>query len=338
MRVDEVFHRNLIGGTEFGHCATLASAPTVWGPFMPCPKNPIIRAPSKTSLFQTVGHADLFKDGDEQWWAVALASRVIGDSYPIGRESCLVKVDWTGQWPVADLSALDVPPSSVEPKGPPVAEEWQDILRPPHHHLLYLRNPISACYTFSGDASTPSLLVPELVLRPSAVPLAAALGSPTFIGVRQRDLFFECEAALTLSGSTRLRAGIAAYLDHEHFFAASVCGQSAALTAVHPGAPPADSAARAVALGGNAGPGALNVRLRIRGSPERYVFEIAQGNSAQPAWEHLGDGDCKHLSGGFTGVILALFAVEQEVKVDGLGKDSGVLADVGVSAWRYRAL
>jgi xylan 1,4-beta-xylosidase len=44
------------GATEFGHCATLAAARAIWGPYTPCPTNPVLRAASHTSLFQTVGH------------------------------------------------------------------------------------------------------------------------------------------------------------------------------------------------------------------------------------------------------------------------------------------
>lgn len=52
---------------------------------------------------QTVGHADLFQDGNGAWWAVALATRSGPEyiTYPMGRETILTNVTWeTGAWPV----------------------------------------------------------------------------------------------------------------------------------------------------------------------------------------------------------------------------------------------
>lgn len=298
--------------------ATLATAPTIWGLYTPSPGNPILCAPSKTSLFQTVGHADLFQDQAGGWWTCALATRVIGDSFPIGRESTLVPVDWSGEWPIPDLRGLDVLLESVLPKAIVGEEAWDDLLQPPRHRLLHLRNPDRSCYEITDDAVT---------LRPSRVPLSAPLGSPTFLAVRQRDLFFEVEATFTLPSKLGVRTGIAVLNDHERFFAISLEGSGrAALVSATDRTPFAGSL-----------DGAEAVTLRIRGTPSTYTFDLARatdttqrGGGASRAWERLGEGASKELNGGFMGAVLALFSESD----GGAGTEE---VETRVTGWRYRA-
>lgn len=54
-------------------------------------------------IVQTVGHADLFQDGNGKWWCVALSTRGGPDFkvYPMGRETVLTNATWEeGAWPM----------------------------------------------------------------------------------------------------------------------------------------------------------------------------------------------------------------------------------------------
>jgi xylan 1,4-beta-xylosidase len=299
------------GATEFGHCATLAAAPAIWGPYTPCPTNPVLRAASPTSLFQTVGHADLFADGAGAWWAVALASRVVGEGRPIGRETVLLPVDWRGEWPVVDHAPIDVPVERLTraPRGDGPVE---DVLRAPRHHLLHLRVPAPGTVRFPRAGA--ALLAPQ-----TRVPLTAPLGAPAFVGVRQRHLHFVCEAELALSGTGT--AGLAVYLDHERSYAAAAAGRTVRFVRVQPGV--------AADEGGVDVGDAASVHLRVVGTPEKYVFECK--SAVEGTWETIGEGPTSGVSGGFTGTIIAVYAV--------LGEgEAGGSFEVEATNWRYWAI
>ncbi|KAH6720670.1 glycosyl hydrolase [Leptodontidium sp. MPI-SDFR-AT-0119] len=93
------------GGTETNHSVTIARSKDFRGPYEGYANNPILTAKNTENYFQTVGHADLFQDASDNWWAVALATRSgpAWEIYPMGRETVLVPAKWEeGQWPVLD--------------------------------------------------------------------------------------------------------------------------------------------------------------------------------------------------------------------------------------------
>ncbi len=70
------------GGTENGHMETLARSSSPWGPFEPCPHNPILTHRNRGAhSIQGTGHADVVQAHDGSWWAVFLAFRQVGP-YP----------------------------------------------------------------------------------------------------------------------------------------------------------------------------------------------------------------------------------------------------------------
>jgi xylan 1,4-beta-xylosidase len=101
------------GGTERGHCVSIARAPAPDGPFEPCPDNPILTHRSTTHPVQNTGHADLVQAVDGAWWAVHLGVRPRGQTphyHVIGRETFLAPVTWAGGWPVVGEPDRSVPP------------------------------------------------------------------------------------------------------------------------------------------------------------------------------------------------------------------------------------
>ena len=90
------------GGTERCHMLTMARSKELEGPYEPCPNNPVMTNRSLRFKIESVGHADIVEDKNGNWWAVCLGTRPYG--YPprhnLGRETMLVPVDWSGDWPV----------------------------------------------------------------------------------------------------------------------------------------------------------------------------------------------------------------------------------------------
>lgn len=81
---------------------TMARSRSLLQGYEPCPDNPVMSNRSLPLPIQSVGHADLVEDQNGNWWAVCLGTRTF--SYPprhnLGRETMLVPVDFSGEWPV----------------------------------------------------------------------------------------------------------------------------------------------------------------------------------------------------------------------------------------------
>ncbi|QHC61095.1 glycoside hydrolase family 43 protein [Rathayibacter sp. VKM Ac-2760] len=104
------------GGTERGHCVTVARSSSVRGPFEPSPENPILTRRSSIHPVQNVGHADLVETVDGEWAAVYLGVRPRGSTpgyHVLGRETFLAGVAWKDGWPIVVDDAFEVPPMAT---------------------------------------------------------------------------------------------------------------------------------------------------------------------------------------------------------------------------------
>ena len=95
------------GGTGWGHCSTVARSDSPWGPFEPCPHNPILtRRHRPNHPVRYAGHGDWVEDADGQWWMVFLATRHHGYGgqafHHLGRETFLTPMQWENGWPVVE--------------------------------------------------------------------------------------------------------------------------------------------------------------------------------------------------------------------------------------------
>ncbi|KQR39353.1 glycoside hydrolase family 43 protein [Microbacterium sp. Leaf159] len=100
------------GGTERGHCVTVARAEHPTGPFEACPSNPILTHRSTSHPVQSAGHADLVQAPDGEWAIVYLGTRPRGSTpgfHVLGRETFLAGVTWVEGWPVIDEKRFEVP-------------------------------------------------------------------------------------------------------------------------------------------------------------------------------------------------------------------------------------
>ena len=91
------------GGTEYFHSVTVARSHGVFGPYEGYAGNPVLtmRHLGRKAAIQNAGHADLVELPDGSWYAVFLASRLIGGvSKNLGRETFLVPIRWEEDWPL----------------------------------------------------------------------------------------------------------------------------------------------------------------------------------------------------------------------------------------------
>ncbi|NEE04518.1 glycoside hydrolase family 43 protein [Phytoactinopolyspora halotolerans] len=100
------------GGTERGHCVSVARSRSVTGPFEGAEHNPVFSHRSTRHPVQNVGHADLVQRPDGEWAAVYLGTRPRGTTphfHVNGRETFLSGVDWVDGWPAFDESRFELP-------------------------------------------------------------------------------------------------------------------------------------------------------------------------------------------------------------------------------------
>ena len=101
------------GGTDRGHCVTIARSRSIRGPFDGNPANPILTHRSTDHPIQSTGHADFVGLVDGTWALVHLGVRLRGPfpRYHLnGRETFLAGVDWEDGWPVVVEDRFVVPP------------------------------------------------------------------------------------------------------------------------------------------------------------------------------------------------------------------------------------
>jgi hypothetical protein len=275
------------GGTERGHCVTVARARRPDGPFEACPDNPVLTRRSTIHPVQNVGHADLVPAPDGRWAAVYLGVRPRGSTpgfHVLGRETFLAGVDWVDGWPVLDTARFSVPARDH-----------------------------SFCDQFRGGALHPRWVVPGGQaddLRDAGVPdglvLRATDQADALLCFRPTDLTWVAEADLTGSGRLVVR------LDHRHAYEVVVDGTSAVALARVGGL--RQEIGRTPLVDG---PVTLRIRASDPGSPtvprgdagpDELVLSVLDGRG----WHHLARLDGRYLStevaSGFTGRVVGLGA------------------------------
>jgi len=190
------------GGTALDHQVTFFRSKKPTGPWNSDPSNPILTAINTTSLFQTVGHADLFHDANGNWWAVALSTRSGPDyiNWPMNRETVLTPVSWPkGKWPVVDkVSGTQSGP--LPPKDLNVPGDGAFVRDPDHYtfppgssipkHFTYWRFPQEKNYAISPRGHKNTLRLTPSNANLTAFPSFEPLDGQTFLGRRQTDTLF----------------------------------------------------------------------------------------------------------------------------------------------------
>lgn len=215
------------GGTERGHCVSIARAASPRGPFEPAPANPILTHRGTDRPIQSTGHADLVQAADGTWWLVLLGTRPRGFTpafHVLGRETFLVPVLWEDGWPVVGpvLESYPAPGAWHPVEPPPAREEFDSPVLGPQW--------ISPRVRPDGSWS--------LRDRPGWLTLHAtgeSLDRPgyTFVGRRQQHP--DCRVRVRLDPGADARAGVAVRLDEAHHYDIEVAdGQVSVIARIGP--------------------------------------------------------------------------------------------------------
>ncbi|MBR0145384.1 MAG: family 43 glycosylhydrolase [Eubacterium sp.] len=308
------------GGTEYGHMVTYTRSTSPWGPFTDYGKNPVLTNRNKAPFeIQGIGHGDLIRNSDGNWYMVTLGFRQIGTWEPyhnLGREVYLTPVhfDPEGWFTCGNDGTTD--PSYEIPGDFAQVRKNEYTFRNTDWHIdwAYLRKYHPENYHLSDKSA---------LLRGTPVTLEDA-DSPTFIALRQKEFCMEAHANVILDDGKKAAekdasfslskpvpsAGLTVYMcEDEHYdieLAMTARGLAAQLK---------------LCIGGVKHVHAMHfpkkdtnekgATLIIRSDHDSYEFYAQFASDERPFF--LGKGRTKYLSsevsGGFTGVMLGMYAI-----------------------------
>jgi xylan 1,4-beta-xylosidase len=171
------------GGTGIDHQEIVAGSRFPEGPFIPCPQNPILSHRTTANPVQCTGHADLFEDQNNHWWAVFLAVRRFDNGFSmLGRETFLTPVQWKNGWPVMG----DNGNVGLSMKGPlPSPRIGQDFAF--HEDFDGKDLSVGFCFVRNPEPGSWSLTERPGWMRLFGNPATLSdQASPAFVGHRQR--------------------------------------------------------------------------------------------------------------------------------------------------------
>lgn len=300
------------GGTEYGHMITYARSDSAWGPFEGYTQNPVLTNRNKApGIIQGIGHGDLIQDAAGNWHILCLGFRQIHLWMPyhtLGREVFLVPVNFKADgWFTAgnDGTAEE----RYEITGDFIQNEKRHYTFANTDWKLdwcYLRHPHTDNYTLSDE---------KAVLRGSMLTLDD-IASPTFLGIRQRD--FDLDLSVCLSVDTG-EAGVTVYsCENEHYEIAIRKNNTRYEAIVRLNIGEIKHIQHSIPLSSG------QAVLKISADSMRYRFSVVDTdmtsaggaqNDSHSSETALGSA-CSHylsseVSGGFTGVMLGLYATGQ---------------------------
>ncbi|GAB3819095.1 hypothetical protein GCM10028895_17050 [Pontibacter rugosus] len=110
------------GGTGGNHSEVVFVSDNAKGPYTPAPNNPILSQrhlnPNRENKVDWAGHADLVEGPDGKHYGVFLAIRPNEKGrVNIGRETFILPVDWSGEFPVFVNGLVPMEPKLKTPEG-----------------------------------------------------------------------------------------------------------------------------------------------------------------------------------------------------------------------------
>ncbi|WP_149277740.1 glycoside hydrolase family 43 protein [Pareuzebyella sediminis] len=110
------------GGTGDWHSEVIFKSDSPKGPYTPAPSNPILTQryfpKERKNKVDWAGHADLVKGPNDEYYGVFLAVRPNEENrVNTGRETFILPVDWSGEYPVFENGLVPMEPKLKLPEG-----------------------------------------------------------------------------------------------------------------------------------------------------------------------------------------------------------------------------
>lgn len=205
------------GGTFDDHMLCVARSDNVKGPFIPYENNPFATNKfHKEEYVQWVGHGDIVRDNNDQYWALVLAGRnVLTSNHPLSRETFLTPIKWPKNgWPKAEIIKINM---QVDQKLPLSDKSVQDLVPQWFEQsiltYLFIRYPKLENFDYNYSKGT-------ITMHSGTNSLEDYQGPVSFIGKRQPDLVsthtvqFDIHSSVV---SSNIRYGVSVYKDQMRF-------------------------------------------------------------------------------------------------------------------------
>ncbi|MDR8393353.1 glycoside hydrolase family 43 protein [Aliifodinibius sp. S!AR15-10] len=223
----EYILHNAEGGTGPQHSQVVFKGDDPMGPFTPWDQNPILTqrhiSPNREFPVEYVGHADMVKTQNDEWWTIFLGVRPYdGSNFNTGRETFLLPVTWTeDNWPTI-LEGDETVPVKLERPDLPLSEEpvppnngnftYTDDFDSPElaDYWTMIRTPQSEWWNISEDGQL------EIESRSEII---SGRGNPSFIGKRQKNAYATVSTKMTFDPEVEGNvAGLVAFQGENYYY------------------------------------------------------------------------------------------------------------------------
>ncbi len=214
------------GGTAEGHSEVVFRSKNIKGPYVSYVNNPILTQrhldQNRENPITSVGHADIIKDNNGDWYGVFLGCRPYDNEnhYNTGRETFMVPVKWENNWPVFDLGGDIVKSKYPTPNN--VVKQEKSFKHSGNYTFkeefdnadlgfewLFLRTSREKWYAIS-DGSLQINTRSESVSNPV---------NPSFIGYRQQHVNGSVSSEMAFETNLENeKAGIIAFQNNAYFY------------------------------------------------------------------------------------------------------------------------
>ena len=314
------------GGTEYGHMVTYARAKSPYGPFEQYPANPVLtnrNLGGHQSTIQGIGHGDLVQDDQGNTFMFCLGFRQTGMWQPfhhLGREVFIVPVHWNEDgWFTAGVDGIVCKEMELDIDAKPCNYDGKynaslDKMDAGSLRWCHLREYKEENYKFADGC---------LSLRGVKAGLSD-ISAPTFAGIRQSE--FNTVLNVNVNSDAE-EAGITFYLCEKHHYDLAVCnnnGKKSVILRLCIGD------ATQIIKEEEFAQGSEEASFRVVSTNEDYSFYAKCGDEEV----FMGKAGTKYLSsevaGGFTGTVMAMYAVNKNDNGDKWAVFSGLNWEQGI--------
>lgn len=302
------------GGTSVNHSEVVLRSKSVWGPYIPYDKNPILTQrdlpDDRKDPITSAGHGQFVEGPDGKTYIIFLAVRPYrGNYYNTGRETFIAPVEWIDEWPVVDPKNKEIQYSytanykEVKQKGArPQSGNFQYKItfeKGLDPALLFLRTVDSSSFSLSKTKGLTMKLKQETCMD---------IANPSFIGKRQQHLYCTAETEIDfIAKSDNEKAGLVIFQDEKHFYyLCKSTDQGKAVVQLFK----SNTESKTMDLITQASVTSNKVQLSIKAEGEQYSFRYAIKPNEWVLLKDNVDGTflSTQVAGGFIGSLFGMYA------------------------------
>jgi alpha-N-arabinofuranosidase len=305
------------GGTGDKHSEVIFVSDSPMGTYTPAGRNPILTQrylpKNRKNKVDWVGHADLIESPDGKYYSVFLATRPNKkDRVNTGRETFILPVDWSGEFPVFEgglepLSIKQKMPEDVEnetgkngffPNGNfTFTDKFSS--KKPDYRWIGVRGPRENFVTIVEGG---------LQITPFATNIKAQAPTSALFYRQQHNSFTASTTLRYVPQSEKELAGIVCYQKETYNYVFGITKKGDNFYAVLQRTEDGNSTIIASEkISYKAGQG---VQLQVKASGDEYAFSYAVGGKKLKNVGGVASGDIlsTNIAGGFTGSLIGLYA------------------------------